>query len=67
MSDWRFERPENLIHVHEREEARCALQAAEDAGELDTFYWDRPSPGDFDWGDEERAWEHDEDFEGHDE
>jgi hypothetical protein len=34
MSDWRREHPENMIHVHEREEARCARQAAEDAGEL---------------------------------
>lgn len=31
----------------EHEEHRCAVEAAEDAGELDTYYWDRPSPGDF--------------------
>lgn len=31
----------------EREEWRCAVEAAEDAGELDTYYWDRPGPGDF--------------------
>ena len=24
MTDWRNERPENMVHVHEREEARAA-------------------------------------------
>ena len=31
----------------EREEHRCAVEAAEDAGELDTYWWDRPTAADF--------------------
>lgn len=38
----------------EREERRDAIRAAEDAGEID----DRPSASDlFDFGDEDRPWE----------
>jgi hypothetical protein len=47
MSDWRHERLENMVHVHEREEWRCAVVAAEDAGEFD----DLPSKYDF-YGDD---------------
>jgi hypothetical protein len=60
MGDWRFERMENMVHVHEREEYRCAVEAAERAGEFD----DRPSKSDF-YG-EDRDYELDEDFEGYD-
>ena len=36
-----------MAYEFEREEHRCAVEAAADAGELDTYWWDRPSPGDF--------------------
>lgn len=33
MPDWMSEQVENMVHVHEREEWRCAVEAAERAGE----------------------------------
>lgn len=36
-----------MAYEWEAEEWRCAVEAAEDAGELDTYYWDRPTAADF--------------------
>jgi hypothetical protein len=48
-----------MAYEWEREEWRCAVEAAEDAGELDTYYWDRPTKADLfdDYYDDQDEWE----------
>lgn len=55
-----------MAYEWEHEEWRDAVLAAEDSGELDHYYWDRPARRPRDWDLDEAEWEPDGPFEGYD-